>query len=79
LLRAVSLLVGAAVLIVLLACGLLVAGVLLIGGGLLLARRAWRRAAGVRDGVPPAMPAGQRAKAKVIEGEFVVLSQGRSR
>ncbi|PWK83496.1 hypothetical protein [Fulvimonas soli] len=74
LVRALSLLVGMAVVAVLLVCGLVVAGVLLVGGGLLLALRQWRRA---RTVARPAPRGGQRPQ--VLDGEFVVISQGRAR
>lgn len=70
LVRALSLLVGLAVVGVLMVFGLVVASVLLVGGGLVFALRQWSRK---RTAVSPA---GRRAhKPEVIEGEFVVLRQ----
>lgn len=71
--RALSLLLGVAVLGVLLVFGLVVAGVLLVGGIVLLAVRQWKRgSAPVRPMAP-----GNHAKPTVLEGEFVVIQQGR--
>ncbi|MFC4765300.1 hypothetical protein [Dyella koreensis] len=69
LVRALSLLVGVAVIGVLLVFGLVVVSVLLVGGGLLLALRQWTRG---RDAKRTA--AGVH-KPEVLEGEFVVLRQ----
>jgi len=71
--RALSLLLGIAVLGVLLVFGLVVAGVLLVGGLVWLAVRQWKQASA------PAQPAAAKANAKpaVLEGEFVVIRQGR--
>lgn len=71
--RALSLLLGVAVLGVLLVFGLVVAGVLLVGGLVLLAVRQWKQ------GRAPAQPAasGAQAQPAVLEGEFVVIRQGR--
>lgn len=72
LLRAASMLLGLALLGLLLLFGLVAAGVLLIGGGVLLAWRHWKKlrahpgAAQAGPGRPP-----------VLEGEFVVLSSER--
>ncbi|WP_449429317.1 hypothetical protein [Rhodanobacter umsongensis] len=73
LVRALSLLIGVALVGVLLVFGLMVAGVLLVGGGLLLAWRQWK----LRHG--PARPSTARAthQPDVLEGEFVVIRQGR--
>lgn len=71
--RVLSLLLGAAVLGVLLVFGLAVAGVLLIGGSLLLAWRQWKLARAPRPQTPTAAPA-----TNVLEGEFVVIHEGRS-
>lgn len=73
LVRALSLLIGVAVVGVLLVFGLVVAGVLLVGGGLLLAWRQWKLGRG------PAKPTAARAahQPDVLEGEFVVIRQGR--
>lgn len=72
LVRALSLLLGIAMLGVLLVFGLAVAGVLLIGGGLLLAWRLWKQArTPLAAAAKPNKPA-----ADVLEGEFVVIRQG---
>lgn len=71
--RALSLVVGVAVLGVMLVFGLFVAGVLLIGGGLWLALRQWNRARAVGR----AAPAAGGARPQVLEGDFVVLREGR--
>jgi hypothetical protein len=72
LVRALSLLLGIAMLGVLLVFGLAVAGVLLLGGALLLAWRTWKQ---VRVPVAPAARSNKPA-ADVLEGEFVVIRQG---
>jgi hypothetical protein len=72
--RALSLLLGVAVIGVLLVFGLVVAGVLLVGGVVLLAVRQWRQ------GRAPAMKsatAGTASSPAVLEGEFVVIRPGR--
>jgi hypothetical protein len=70
--RALSLLLGVAVLGVLLVFGLVVAGVLLVGGLVLLAVRQWKQ------GRAPARPAAKASpQPAVLEGEFVVIRQGR--
>lgn len=72
--RALSLLLGVAVLGVLLVFGLVVAGVLLVGGIVLLAVRQWKQ------GRAPARMTSAQAKPQqpaVLEGEFVVIRQGR--
>lgn len=72
-LRALSLLLGIAVVGVLLLFGLAVAGVLLVGGALWLAWRQWklRRAPGVvADARRRHSPDATQA---VLEGEFVVI------
>ncbi len=73
LVRALSLLLGVAVIGVLLVFGLVVAGVLLVGGSVLLAVRQWKH------GRAPAKPAVPNAahQPTVLEGEFVVIQQGR--
>lgn len=73
LVRALSLLIGVALIGVLLVFGLMVAGVLLVGGTLLLGWRQWKQ------GRKPAKPAVARAahQPDVLEGEFVVIRQGR--
>lgn len=68
--RAFSLIVGVAVVGLLLMFGLVVAGVLLVGGGVLLALRHWRPAQVVSRASAARHP-------KVLEGDFVVLQQGR--
>jgi hypothetical protein len=73
LVRALSLLLGVAVLGVLLVFGLAVAGVLLVGGAVVLAWRQWKQARVPRASASrPDKPA-----ADVLEGEFVVIRQGR--
>jgi uncharacterized protein (DUF58 family) len=71
--RALSLLVGVALLGVMLVFGLVVAGVLLVGGGLWLALRQWNRARALPRGKVPAGP----SRPQVLEGDFVVLHEGR--
>ncbi|MBV8158843.1 MAG: hypothetical protein JO278_14350 [Dyella sp.] len=72
LVRALSLIVGLAVVGVLMVFGLVVAGVLLVGGAMVFALRQWTRKRAA------ASPAGRPAhKPEVIEGEFVVLHQTR--
>ena len=73
LVRVLSLLLGIAVVGVLLVFGLAVAGVLLIGGAILLAWRQWKQ---VRVPRASANAPGKPAPA-VLEGEFVVIRQGR--
>ncbi|MFK2902954.1 hypothetical protein ISP17_03190 [Dyella ginsengisoli] len=70
LVRALSMLLGLAVVGVLLVFGLAVAGVLLVGGVLLLAVRQWKLRAS-----PSAARAAHRSQ--TLEGEFVVLHEGR--
>jgi hypothetical protein len=69
--RALSLVLGVAVLGVLLVFGLVVAGVLLVGGIVLLAVRQWKQ------GHAPAAAVGARPQPAVLEGEFEVIRQGR--
>ena len=73
LVRALSLLLGVALIGVLLVFGLMVAGVLLVGGVVLLAVRQWKH------GRAPAKSAARNAphQTDVLEGEFVVIQQGR--
>ncbi len=71
--RALSLLLGVAMLGVLLVFGLVVAGVLLVGGLVLLVARQWKQG---RMPMAPAA-AGVHARPAVLEGEFVVIRQGR--
>ena len=72
LVRALSLIVGLAVVGVLMVFGLVVASVLLIGGALVFALRQWSRSRA-------AMSASGRRQhqPEVIEGEYVVLHQTR--
>jgi len=72
LLRVASLLLGVALLGLLLFFGLVAAGILLVGGGVLLAWRQWKK---LRAGPPPKR-AGS-ATPPVLEGEFVVVSSER--
>jgi fatty acid desaturase len=74
LVRALSLLVGVALIGVLLVFGLMVAGVLLVGGALLLAWRQWKHGR-----VLARQPAATRTthQPDVLEGEYVVIQQGR--
>lgn len=72
LLRAVSLLLGLALLGLLLFFGLVAAGILLVGGGVLLAWRQWKK---LRS--PPGKAGTGAATPPVLEGEFVVLSSER--
>ncbi|WP_158880106.1 hypothetical protein [Rhodanobacter sp. L36] len=73
LVRALSLLVGVALIALLLVFGLVVASVLLVGGVVLLAWRQWKhgsmfaKSAAAKPSHTPA----------VLEGEFVVVQQGR--
>lgn len=72
LVRALSLLVGLAVVGVLMVFGLVVASVLLVGGALVFGLRHWSR-------LRAASPASARSvhQPEVIEGEYVVLHQTR--
>jgi fatty acid desaturase len=74
LVRALSLLVGVVLIGVLLVFGLVVASVLLVGGALLLGWRQWKHGRTLAR-----QPAATRAthQADVLEGEFVVIQQGR--
>jgi hypothetical protein len=71
--RALSLLLGVAVLGVLLVFGLVVAGVLLIGGVVLLAVRQWKHGRAPTT----ATEVDATHKPAVLEGDFVVIRQGR--
>ena len=71
LVRALSLIVGLALVGVLMVFGLVVAGVLLIGGSLVFALRHWSRSRAT------ASVAGRPHQPEIIEGEFVVLDQRR--
>ena len=69
--RALTLLVSIALASVMAVFGLVMAGVLLIGGGLLLALRHWNRTRAAGRAVPAS-----RRHAQVLEGDFVVLHDG---
>jgi uncharacterized protein (DUF58 family) len=70
--RALSLVVGIALLGLMLIFGLVVAGVLLVGGGLWLALRQWKSARTITRTAPAAA-----TRAPVLEGDFVVVHEGR--
>jgi len=72
--RALSVLLGLAVIGVLMVFGLVVAGVLLVGGLVLLAVRQWKLA----SSRPMAGTARPSHRAQTIEGEFVVLRDSRN-
>lgn len=74
LVRALSLLLGVALIGLLLLFGLAVAGVLLVGGGIWLAWRQWphRRATAHAPAAHASHPP------EVLEGEFVVIQQDRT-
>jgi hypothetical protein len=71
LVRALSMLVGLALVAVLLVFGLLVTGVLLTVGAVLLARRQWK----LRHVMGGSAAAAGAHRPAVLEGEFVVLGQ----
>ncbi|MGN6228085.1 hypothetical protein [Dyella sp. KULCS107] len=73
LVRALSVLIGLAVVGVLMVFGLMVAGVLLVGGLVLLAVRQWK----LRAGAPVRGAARPSHRTQTLEGEFVVLHEGR--
>lgn len=73
LVRAVSLLLGVALIGLLLLFGLAVAGVLLVGGGLWLVWRQWQ----LRRAMAHAPAAHASPPPEVLEGEFVVIRQDR--
>jgi len=73
LLRALSLVVGLAVLGVLAVFGLMVAGVLLVGGALFMLWRHWQLAR-----TPAAARPTTTQATDVLEGEFVVIREGHS-
>ena len=75
LVRALSLLVGVALVALLLVFGLVVAGVLLVGGGLLLAIRHWTRKSNASGRAPRG--SANMHQPEVLEGEFVVLHETR--
>lgn len=72
--RALSLLLGVAVLAVLVVFGLVVAGVLLVGGIVLLAVRQWKVG---RTPSPRANTHHADGQPAVLEGEFRVINEGR--
>jgi hypothetical protein len=69
LVRALSVLVGLAVVGVLMVFGVVVLGVLVVGGGVLMAVRQWKLSR-------QPQPARAQRPADVLEGEFVVLRNG---
>lgn len=71
--RALSLVLGLALLGVLVVFGLMVAGVLLVGGALFMLWRQWKLAR-----TPAAARPAQPRPADVLEGEFVVIREGHS-
>lgn len=72
LVRALSLIVGLAVVGILMVFGLVVASVLLVGGALVFALRQWSRKRAAMS------PTGRRGHVpEVIEGDFVVLRESR--
>ena len=71
--RALSLLLGLALLSLLLVFGLVVAGVLLVGGGVLLAWRYWTARGRLHKPTAP-----RQGHPQVLEGEFVVIQPGRT-
>jgi uncharacterized protein (DUF58 family) len=71
LVRALSLLLGVALIGLLLVFGLAVAGVLLVGGAIVLAVRQWKHS---RAPATSAVPNASHQPA-VLEGEFVVIQQ----
>ena len=82
LVRALSLVAGLAVLGVLLVFGVVVLGVLVAGGLVFLAVRQWTLAAARANGTvaPQSQSQPHAARAhdpNVLEGEFVVIQQGR--
>jgi hypothetical protein len=78
LVRALSLVAGLAVLGVLLVFGVVVIGVLIAGGLVFLAVRQWKLATARANGTAAPQQAAARPKdPDVLEGEFVVIQQGR--
>jgi hypothetical protein len=78
--RALSLVAGLAVLGVLLVFGVVVLGVMVAGGLVFLAVRQWKLAAARANGTaaPQSQPQAARPQdPNVLEGEFVVIQQGR--
>jgi amino acid transporter len=74
LVRVLSLIVGLAIVGFLMVFGLVVLSVLVIGGGALLAWRQWSRSRSPSVAAPAARATHDP---NVLEGEFVVLNQGR--
>lgn len=70
--RALSLLLGMALIGLLLVFGLVVAGVLMIGGVVLLGWRYWTHGRKLAPGAAP-----RAHQPEVLEGEFVVLRHNR--
>ncbi|KJV37322.1 hypothetical protein [Luteibacter yeojuensis] len=78
LVRALSLVAGLALLGVLLVFGVVVLGVLVAGGLVFFAVRQWKLAAARANGAVGPQPQAARPKdPDVLEGEFVVIQQGR--
>jgi hypothetical protein len=80
--RALSVVAGLAVLGVLLVFGVVVLGVLVAGGLVFLAVRQWKLATARANGTAAPQPQPQANPARsqdpnVLEGEFVVIQQGR--
>ena len=71
LVRALSMLVGLALIAVLFVFGLMIAGVLLTVGVVLLARRQWN----LRHAMRGAATGTGASRPEVLEGDFVVLGQ----
>lgn len=76
LVRALSLLVGVALVAVLLVFGLFVVGILLVGGALLLALRQWK--VGRMSANPGNVRQDRAKRPDVLEGEFVVVHRDRT-
>ena len=72
--RALSVIIGLAVVGILMVFGLVMAGVLLVGGVLLLAIRQWKTGSLAGPAAGQVQPPRARP-ADVLEGEFVVLNQ----
>ena len=76
LVRALSLLIGVALVAVLLVFGLFVAGILLVGGVLLLAVRQWKISRSPANSRATRPDSAQRSD--VLEGEFKVIHRDRT-
>lgn len=76
LVRLLALVIGAAVLVVVVAFGLFAAAALVVGGAIVLLVKALTRASPTAGGRPTARPA---AAGGVIEGEFRIVDDTRSR